>query len=85
MAETIKVKLKGFSIVYQQNGRFSLEKVYDNDELPEESDYNIFVPVKVPVWDIFWDDEMDALDYIGSEIETDEPFFKEELLRSFAG
>ena len=74
MANIVKVKVVGFVIEYHPDGLFTLESVFESDPLPEESDRIIFVPVKVPVWDVYRQSDDDEMEYIGSDIETAEVF-----------
>ena len=70
MAKIHKEKIRGFVIEYQQNGQFVLDKAYEEDPLPEASEHRMFIPVNVPIWDVFWEeDRMGLFEHIGSELE----------------
>jgi hypothetical protein len=70
MQKIAKSKIIGFEIIYSDmEGDFVLEKIFEGEELPEESCTSFYVPFKGQAYEVSWEYECGKMDPLGVEFE----------------
>ena len=70
MQKIAKSKIVGFEIAYSDmEGDFVLNKIFEDEELPEKSCTSIYVPFKGVAHEVSWEYECGKMDPLGVEFE----------------
>jgi hypothetical protein len=71
MATIVRDKIIGFEIVYNdEERRFDLHSVLENDDPPKNSRVSVYVPVNMPAYEVYWQTFNDLID-LGTEFDVE--------------